>query len=80
MTDKLRKYKMCIRDSQKEYQAKQTGLLYPDCEAMADQKIPLCYSSSSGSLVRVQTLHLDSPIAMVEAVRELLDVASKPSK
>lgn len=65
---------------QKEYQAKQTVLLYPDCEAMADQKIPLCYSSSSGSLVRVQTLHLDSPIAMVEAVRELLDVASKPSK
>ena len=65
---------------QKEYQAKQTVLLYPDCEAMADQKIPLCYSSSSGSLVRVQTLHLDSPIAMVEAVRELLDVASQPSK
>ena len=65
---------------QKEYAAKQTVLLYPDCEAMADQKIPLCYSSSSGSLVRVQTLHLDSPIAMAETVRELLDVASQPSK
>lgn len=65
---------------QKEYAAKQTVLLYPDCEAIADQKIPFCYSSSSGSLVRVQTLHLDSPIAMVEAVRELLDIASQPSK
>ena len=65
---------------QKEYQAKQTVLLYPDCEAMAGQPVPLCYSSASGSLVRVQTLRLDSPIAMVEAVRELLDLASQPSK
>ena len=54
---------------QKEYQAKQTVLLYPDCEAMADQKTPLCYSSPSGSLVRVQTLPLDSPIAVAEAVK-----------
>lgn len=65
---------------QKEYAAKQTVLLYPNCEAMADQRIPLCYSSSRGSLVRVQTLPLESPIAMAEAVRELLDVASQPSK
>ncbi|MBC5731944.1 McrC family protein [Pseudoflavonifractor sp. NSJ-25] len=65
---------------QKEYAAKQVVLLYPDCEAMAGQKSPLCYSSPSGSLVIVQTLRLDSPIAMAEAVKELLDVASQPSK
>lgn len=59
---------------QKEYQAKQTVLLYPDCEAMAGQQVPLCYSSTSGSLVRVQTLHLDDPIAVVEAVKQLLDL------
>lgn len=59
---------------QKEYQAKQTVLLYPDCDAMAGQKVPLCYSSTSGSLVRVQTLHLDDPIAVVEAVKQLLDL------
>ena len=58
---------------QKEYAAKQTVLLYPDCEAMAGQESPLCYSSPSGSLVRVQTLRLDSPIAMAEAVKQLLD-------
>lgn len=57
---------------QKEYHAKQTVLLYPTCDAMADQKTPLCYSSPSGSLVRVQTLPLDSPIAMAEAVKQLL--------
>ncbi|WP_286167259.1 McrC family protein [Clostridium sp. J1101437_171009_A5] len=65
---------------QKEYAAKQVVLLYPDCEAMAGQKSSLCYSSPSGSLVIVQTLRLDSPIAMAEAVKELLDVASQPSK
>lgn len=65
---------------QKEYAAKQVVLLYPDCEAMAGQKSPLCYSSPSGSLVIVETLHLDSLIAMAEAVKELLDVASQPSK
>lgn len=59
---------------QKEYQAKQTVLLYPDCEAMAVQQVPLCYSSTSGSLVRVQTLHLDDPISIVEAVKHLLDL------
>ena len=59
---------------QKEYAAKQTVLLYPDCEAMAGQESPLCYSSPSGSLVRVQTLRLDSPIAMTEAVKQLLDL------
>lgn len=59
---------------QKEYQAKQTVLLYPDCEAMAGQQVPLCYSSTSGSLVRVQTLHLDDPISIVEAVKHLLDL------
>lgn len=58
---------------QKEYQAKQTVLLYPNCEAMAGQESPLCYSSPSGSLVRVQTLRLDSPIAMAESVKQLLD-------
>lgn len=65
---------------QKEYTAKQAVLLYPHCDAMADQKNPLCYSSPSGSLVRVQTLHLDSPIAMAEAVKQLLDVSSESSK
>ena len=59
---------------QKEYQAKQTVLLYPNCEAMAGQESPLCYSSPRGSLVRVQTLRLDSPIAMAEAVKQLLDL------
>lgn len=59
---------------QKEYQAKQTVLLYPNCEAMSGQESPLCYSSPSGSLVRVQTLRLDSPIAMAEAVKQLLDL------
>ena len=59
---------------QKEYQAKQTVLLYPDCEAMAGQHIPLCYSSARGSLVRVQTLPLGAPIAMAEAVKQLLDL------
>lgn len=59
---------------QKEYAAKQTVLLYPACEAMTGQKTPLCYSSPSGSLVRVQTLRLDSPIAIAEAVKQLLDL------
>ena len=65
---------------QKEYQAKQAVLLYPNCEAMAGQESPLCYSSSSGNSVKVQTLHLDSPIAMAEAVKELLDAASQSPK
>ena len=65
---------------QKEYQAKQTVLLYPDCEAMAGQKFPLSYSSPSGSLVRVQTLPLDAPIAMAEAVKQLLDATYQSSK
>lgn len=65
---------------QKEYAAKQTVLLYPNCEAMTGQKTPLCYSSPSGSLVRVQTLRLNSTIAMAEAVKELLDVASQSPK
>lgn len=34
---------------QKEYAAKQTMLIYPDCEAMADQKVPLCYSLPVGA-------------------------------
>lgn len=59
---------------QKEYAAKQTVLLYPACEAMTGQETPLCYSSPSGSLVRVQTLRLDSPIAIAEAVKQLLDL------
>ena len=59
---------------QKEYQAKQTVLLYPNCDAMAGQQRPLCYSSASGSLVRVQTLHLDDPISMTEAIKQLLDL------
>ena len=59
---------------QKEYAAKQTVLLYPHCEAMAGQESPLGYSSPSGSLVRVQTLRLDSPIAIAEAVKQLLDL------
>ena len=59
---------------QKEYAAKQTVLLYPSCEAMTGQETPLCYSSPSGSLVRVQTLRLDSPIAIAEAVKQLLDL------
>lgn len=58
---------------QKEYSAKQALLLYPDCAAMANQETPLCYSSDSGNLVRIQTLNLEAPIAMVEVVRELLD-------
>jgi 5-methylcytosine-specific restriction enzyme subunit McrC len=65
---------------QKEYNAKQTVLLYPHCDAMIDQKNPICYSSTSGSLVRVQTLHLDSPIAMTEVVKQLLSVSPEPSK
>ena len=59
---------------QKEYAAKQAALLYPNCEAMAGQQDPLCYSSASGSLVKVQTLHLDDPIAMAKAVKQLLDL------
>ena len=59
---------------QKEYAAQQTVLLYPNCEAMAGQQVPLCYSSPSGNLVKVQTLRLDSPIAMAEAVKQLLDL------
>ena len=59
---------------QKEYKARQTVLLYPNCDAMTDQKKPLCYSSPSGNLVRVQTLHLESPSAMAEAVKQLLDL------
>ena len=51
-----------------------SGVLYPNCEAMAGQESPLCYSSPRGSLVRVQTLRLDSPIAMAEAVKQLLDL------
>lgn len=58
---------------QKEYQAKQAVLLYPDCEAVAGQQFPLCYSSASGNLVRVQTMPLDDPIAMAEVVKQLLD-------
>ena len=58
---------------QKEYSAKQALLLYPDCAAMANQETPLCYSSDSVNLVRIQTLNLEAPIAMVEVVRELLD-------
>ena len=58
---------------QKEYSAKQALLLYPDCAAMANQETPLCYSSDSGNLVRIQTLNLEAPIAMAEVVRELLD-------
>ena len=65
---------------QKEYNAKQTVLLYPNCDAMADQKNPIYYSSPSGSLVKVQTLHLDSPLAMAEAVKQLLDTTLQPSK
>ena len=65
---------------QKEYAAKQTVLLYPNCEAMVDQKTSLCYSSPSGNLVRVQTLHLDSPIVMAEAVKQLLDTTPQPLK
>ena len=60
---------------QKEYQAKQAVLLYPDCDAMAGQQVPFCYSSASGSLVKVQTLHLDDPISMAETVKQLLDAA-----
>lgn len=59
---------------QKEYAAQQAVLLYPNCEAMAGQQVPLCYSSPSGNLVKVQTLRLDSPIAMAEAVKQLLDL------
>lgn len=59
---------------QKEYAANQAVLLYPNCEAMAGQQGPLCYSSASGSLVKVQTLHLDDPIAMAKAVKQLLDL------
>ena len=69
-----------IEADQKEYAAKQTVLLYPDCEAMAGQQIPLSYSSPSGSLVRVQTLPLDAPIAMAEAVKQLLDATHQSSK
>mgnify|MGYP001861165117 FL=1 len=65
---------------QKEYNAKQTVLLYPNCDAMADQKNPIYYSSPSGSLVRVQTLLLDSPVTMAEAVKQLLDTTLQPSK
>ena len=65
---------------QKEYNAKQTVLLYPNCDAMADQKNPIYYSSPSGSLVRVQTLLLDSPVTMTEAVKQLLDPTLQPSK
>ena len=65
---------------QKEYNAKQTILLYPNCDAMADQKNPIYYSSPSGSLVRVQTLLLDSPVTMAEAVKQLLDTTLQPSK
>ena len=65
---------------QKEYAAKQTVLLYPNCEAMVDQKTSLCYSSPSGNLVRVQILHLDSPIVMAEAVKQLLDTTPQPLK
>ena len=65
---------------QKEYNAKQAVLLYPNCDAMADQLTPICYSSPSGNLVRVQTLRLDSPIAIAEAVKQLLDAAPHSSK
>lgn len=65
---------------QKEYNAKQTVLLYPNCSAMSDQQNPLCYSSASGNLVKVQILNLDSPIAMAEAVKQLLDFSSESSK
>lgn len=65
---------------QKEYNAKQTVLLYPNCDAMANQKNPIYYSSPSGNLVRVQTLLLDSPVTMAEAVKQLLDPTLQPSK
>ena len=65
---------------QKEYNAKQAVLLYPNCEVMADQRNPIYYSSPSGSLVRVQTLRLDSPIAIAEAVKQLLNATLPSSK
>lgn len=65
---------------QKEYNARQAVLLYPNCSAMAGQQNPLCYSSASGNLVRIQTLNLDSPSGMAEAVKQLLDFSSESSK
>jgi len=63
-------YQMCAY--QKEYRAKQAVLLYPSCDAMANQRVPLTYSSASGNLVRVQMMDLGSPSAMALAVKQLL--------
>lgn len=64
---------------QKEYNAKQAVLLYPNCGAMEEQQVPLCYSSASGNLVRVQTLNLESPSVMAMSVKQLLDLSLESS-
>ena len=57
---------------QREYGAKQAVLLYPKCAAMDDRDEVIEYSSQNGNLVKIQTLHLESPDLIVKSITNIL--------